>query len=426
MWSRVLVLLGSAGRAVSDATMGHSSRTTLVELSLLSLIVTCLCDCRDQFDDEALNNQNQLYKQLISDGWYRCDEPMPVYNVNCTLTADIKPQLTSHLYKVSNGLSSRCNNQRLRVFIMKPHSGYLLPIFETDLEMDIIKHLHLDGLGIENIKPGVLKSLKILESIHLRENNLRTIGDNVFRNVVNLKELDLSDNRISNFTPGWSNGLDGLEILNLSQNQLMAIPLQTFHIFKNLRELNLSGNGLIMVETSQFKNLKNLTSLDLSKNNLYSFDFGTFDDLQNLTTLNISYNKFKVLPVYTFHSMGNLKNLYFTNNELRDLHINSLRQWKLKKVDFRENSFCCEVLLQLIDYLENKNIYFEQQVSTDGENVYGFKCQSLYSDYVSLERYTYIINDFSTRLQSLSDKYDKVLLKLNKLWDRINEMSKKL
>nr|CAI5868392.1 unnamed protein product [Callosobruchus analis] len=388
-------------------------RIVLLGLALLSLTAVCIGNCSFHYDDDGLSPDIEMQ---IRQGSENCNSSK-FLNITCTFKDNFK----SYLEDILNNTVSICSTDKLRLFITKPLGIVsIADLPESLLETNIsISHLYLDRLGLKGISRGFFDPQESLEVINLSKNNLDWFSGTIFDKLANLKALDLSENKLYSFNPGESGSLQTLEILNLSFNRFADITESTFYGLDNLRELYLNGNRMYHVRTLLFQNLTNLVVLDLSDNSLESLDFGTFDNLKDLTTLNLSYNRFETLPLYTLHATKSLENLYFSHNPLSDLlDFEVFDTWKLERVDFRGNSLSCMYLVGLIDYLEERNIYFEKETYTEGDNVQGFRCGNLYkSEYevMSSIRDPYLLNYISTAVKDMSNTLNKALKKLDEV-----------
>jgi len=159
-----------------------------------------------------------------------------------------------------NGMYRRIDIQDMML------GGYLPP--ELSLLSNSLKHIVLDGNGLEGNIPTEFSSLSYLESLRLRRNNLTGPINIDFGLILNLEILELGKNEFTGSIPDNTFGLESLTELHLDYNLLSSsIPYDIGNL-DSLVKLSLSDNSLSGWVPSSLADLKNLQVLTLGNNNL--------------------------------------------------------------------------------------------------------------------------------------------------------------
>jgi len=158
------------------------------------------------------------------------------------------------------------NGMYRRIDIQDMMLGGYLPS-ELSLLSNSLKHIVLDGNGLEGNIPIELSSLSYLESLRLRRNNLTGPINIDFGLILNLEILELGKNKFTGSIPDSLLGLELIE-LHLDYNLLSSYISGDIGNLDSLVKLSLNDNSLSGRVPSSLADLKNLQVLTLGNNNL--------------------------------------------------------------------------------------------------------------------------------------------------------------
>ncbi|MGK3734220.1 MAG: hypothetical protein ACI8RD_004160 [Bacillariaceae sp.] len=198
-----------------------------------------------------LEQPQQRQRRMMEDlpqGWL-------TYTDECTWFASSKAAPCN-----DNGMYERIDIQDLML------GGYLPS--ELSLLSNSLKHIVLDGNGLEGSIPTEFSDLSNLESLRLRRNNLNGQINIDFDLISNLKILELGKNQFTGRIPDDLLGLVSLTELHLDYNLLSSDIPWDIGDLDSLVKLALSDNNLTGWVPSSLSDLRNLQVLTLGNNDL--------------------------------------------------------------------------------------------------------------------------------------------------------------
>ncbi|XP_068084727.1 leucine-rich repeat-containing protein 15 isoform X2 [Anabrus simplex] len=223
--------------------------------------------------------------------------------------------------------------------------------------------LSMKGIGLTDIPPDSLSSLKELCELYLSKNNLQNIMSKSLIHLDKLNIIDLSENKIedigkifeysvqlreiyldrNNLTSlvgtEFSNNKE-LQLISLNENQLSSVHSNTFTQLQHLKELYMRNNKLSKLSKDIFKENTNLQKLDLSGNNIVHIEVTTFHSQINLQHLYLSENCLKTLPDEIFSNNRQLIKLFLDSNNIEYLYTDIFaRNEQLTEINLSNNNF---------------------------------------------------------------------------------------
>ena len=269
-----------------------------------------------------------------------------------------------------------------------------------------VKSLSVSGCGLEEIKPGVLRNLPMLNSLDISRNKIAVISDGVFESVPYLAVLSVGGTNLhfvtqqvallpqlkmlhikANVNMSWTFGynftdshmltdilLEGLHIpvmdltyfgnlnncdldkLYFSQVSIESVLPRSLALFSNLsrltiREKSFSVEALHNISDGLSKKLNSLELISLGLFALGSFTFSKLSDDNQLDVLDLSENNLKVIGADTFSKMYKLTKLKLAHNWITN---NGLQN----------DAFAGLVSLQILDVSYNNLLAIPNMVDT--------------------------------------------------------------
>ncbi|XP_049820007.1 carboxypeptidase N subunit 2-like [Aethina tumida] len=250
-----------------------------------------------------------------------------------------------------------------------------------------LETLYIDNNKIVTFSENILKSQPKLNVLSVTKNSLKTLGplkvNNLYANsnsLFDIKGLSSTTKLVvtKNYLATVKKGMFTITLLyiDLSFNVIKTIETDAFFNLKALTTLKINNNKITSLPLNCFKDLENLEILDISFNGLSALEYGYFDSLKKLVKLNLSYNNLTDLHQSTLHSLVSLQELNFKNNRISDFSITSMLTYhpKLKNLTIEGNTFLCKKLVQILLFLQAKNISLIRGTSFLTNNVRGIAC----------------------------------------------------
>ncbi|CAH1250431.1 TLR3 [Branchiostoma lanceolatum] len=216
-----------------------------------------------------------------------------------------------------------------------------------DLRQILGKFFEYDSL---NIEPGLLKSLRQLQTVYLPELPDPHIADVLPElQQTQIQKLYFGVNEVNTITPDTMAAIQGLEdlrSLTIVMSNVTSIQANSFANFSHLQRLDLSGMHRVVkslndrtfrnimaarmmyvdfvdtwgrlqtLEHKLFSGLSSLTYLDLSLNSIYTLPQGVFKELSSLEYLVLTNNLNSHVPPGVFEGLSSLTHLYLNNNNM--------------------------------------------------------------------------------------------------------------
>ncbi|KAM7315401.1 tsukushi [Ixodes scapularis] len=148
-----------------------------------------------------------------------------------------------------------------------------------------------------------------LNRLSLSHNRLTSLDEQVFRGLGQLQSLDLSYNRLSSLYPKDFDYLENLNELNLAHNPLLEFNGNAFSKLTSLNKLNIQSTGITSFRTTDFDSLTNLKWLDISGNGFQNVPLKGLHKLSQLSYLDLSRNPIRTIPPYSFYNLTSLRSL---------------------------------------------------------------------------------------------------------------------
>ncbi|XP_065336197.1 protein artichoke-like [Cloeon dipterum] len=154
-----------------------------------------------------------------------------------------------------------------------------------------LKHLELHRNALMELKRGVFKGLRDLESLVLSHNNLLKVDSTALADLPKLSSLNLSHNALTELPRGGFARNTLLKHLDMSHNNLKKLDANTFRGLRFLRRLYFSDNMIEEVGRGAFSSLTRIGTIDLARNKLTKVDFQMFAGLRYAEKLDVSENQ---------------------------------------------------------------------------------------------------------------------------------------
>ncbi|CAN7979879.1 unnamed protein product, partial [Ixodes pacificus] len=185
---------------------------------------------------------------------------------------------------------------------------------------------------------------------------------NAFSKLTSLNKLNIQSTGITSFRTTDFDSLTNLKWLDISGNGFQNVPLKGLHKLSQLSYLDLSRNPIRTIPPYSFYNLTSLRSLILRYMvDLVSVEAHAFGDVASLKIVDFSFSHklaridAKAFALNSSDAKIELDEFYARQTALETLSQFLLNWDYVNKVDFGENNWRCDCLLEWMPHIVRRD-----------------------------------------------------------------------